>query len=93
MSLTRLATYEPVEVRESAPKITPPSNSTAMIDVCICVERERERDKMKRREKEREREMNKVSQVKRGGKKSIYLFFPIYDLDERRGAPKKKINE
>jgi hypothetical protein len=34
LSETRLATYEPVDVRESAPMTTPPSNDTAMMVVC-----------------------------------------------------------
>jgi hypothetical protein len=33
LSLTRFATYDPVDVRESAPKTTPPSNVTATIVV------------------------------------------------------------
>jgi len=33
--VTRLAIYAPVVVRESAPNTTPPSNSTAIIDVPI----------------------------------------------------------
>lgn len=35
LSLTRFATYDPDDVRESAPSTTPPSNVTAMIVVCV----------------------------------------------------------
>ena len=35
LSETRFATYEPDEVRESAPRITPPSKVTAMMVVYV----------------------------------------------------------
>ena len=38
--------YEPVVVRESAPMMTPPANSTAMIDVCESDESARVSERM-----------------------------------------------
>jgi hypothetical protein len=52
LSLTRFATYDPVEVRESAATTTPPANSTAIIDV---LERKKEINFTKRDKKKCEK--------------------------------------
>jgi hypothetical protein len=47
LSDTRLATYDPVDVRLSAPMTTPPSKLTAMM--VVCGERERRVGKVRER--------------------------------------------